>query len=188
MSSYIIAPAGILILAALIFGAVSLGGSSLVPQLSGISSEEGTTSSNSNADLVGRDALYFDLPDTAGNRVKLSDFVDTPLLIVFWATWSSEASDQMHILDQYLSEEGNQLVQIVAIDTQEEKSVVSSFMRRGGYTVPVLTDVQGATAAEYDVKSLPMLYFIGRDGVIQDAYAGVMSQRMLVDKLEKISQ
>ena len=83
--------------------------------------------------LIGVRAPYFDLPDRAGTHTTLTQLNDRPVVLVFVATWNEAASDQIKILDDYLAaHQGDELVRIVAIDTQEDRSVVSSFMKRGG--------------------------------------------------------
>ncbi|OHB20754.1 MAG: hypothetical protein A2854_00525 [Parcubacteria group bacterium RIFCSPHIGHO2_01_FULL_56_18] len=168
-----------------IFFALQYSGARLVTDIAGSGGED---AQSQGSDLVGKTAPYFDLPDMEGNYMQISDFTDTPLVLVFWATWNDQAADQMHILDEYLTSipQEQQLVTIITIDSQEEKSVISSFMRRGGYRVRTLIDARGAVSEAYRIKSLPTTYFIGRDGIIRDAYAGLMSERMFVDKVEKI--
>jgi peroxiredoxin len=140
----------------------------------------------SDTGLSGTQAPYFDLPDLAGDHVRLSDYTDQPLIIVFWTTWNEQAADQLHILDEYLESSEDDLIQVVAISSQEEKSIVSSFVRRGGYGLQTLLDARGVTTEEYGVKSLPTTFFIRRDGTIAESFAGVLSQKMLVDKVENI--
>ncbi len=168
-----------------VFFALRYSSSQLVSDIAG---ETPQAEQSSGSDLVGKTAPYFDLPDMEGNHVQVSGLIGTPLVLVFWTTWNSQAADEMHILDEYLASiptEGR-LVKIIAIDSQEEKSVVSSFMRRGGYVVPTLLDARGAVSEEYQIKSTPTTYFLDRDGVIRDADAGLISERMLVDKIETI--
>jgi len=170
-----------------IFSFIYLGGSALVLNVAG---EQNAGTHASGAGLLGNRLPYFDLPDLAGNRVRSSDFADTPLVIVFWSTWNTEAADEMHILDQYLGDKTsqNQLAKIIAIDSQEERSIVSSFMSRGGYRVQTLLDAQGVAGERYGIKSLPAFYFIDRAGVIREIYVGMLSQQALMNKLEKILQ
>ena len=188
MKSYIVGTLAILGIGGLLFAAVHFGALGSVSILAGNASVDQGNQVQSN--LIGRQAPFFDLPDVTGNHVKVSDFIDMPLAVVFWSTWNDAAADQMHILDQYLASHVVQaeLVKIIAIDSQEERSIVSSFLRRGGYTVPTLVDSSGATSESYKIKSLPTTYFIDRSGVIQDAYAGVLNEKMLAEKIERIVQ
>ncbi len=185
ISSYIKWAVGIIILVSLLFLAVRFGGSQLVPSLTGTESD--TVEVAKDTALVGKRAPYFDLPDATGTHIKSSDFSDAPLVVVFWATWNQDAADQMKILDDYLAHtSGERLVQIIAIDSQEERSIFASFMRRGGYQVRSVVDARGATSEEYQVKGLPTSFFIDKDGTIRERYSGILSERALVDKIENL--
>lgn len=177
---------GIAVLAAL-FGVVYLSGSALVLDVAGESTVDAPVSG---VGLLHNRLPYFDLPTLAGDRVRSSDFIDAPLVIVFWATWNRQAADQIYILDQYLAgqESPSQLVKIVAINSQEERSLVSSFMNRGGYQVQTLLDTKGHTGEAYGIKSVPTFYFVDRTGMVQEIHSGVMSQSALMNTVEKIVQ
>jgi cytochrome oxidase Cu insertion factor (SCO1/SenC/PrrC family) len=185
-SHLIVLVASIAVIIALFF-VLYVSGASLVPSLAG----QGTAMTPaSGTGLVGNRLPYFDLPNLTGDHVRSTDFTDTPLVIVFWSTWNAQSADEMHVLDQYLTDQSshNQLVKIVAIDSQEDKSVVSSFMSRGGYQVPTLLDARGITTETYDIKSLPAFYFVDRTGTVREVYAGAMSQATLMNKIENILQ
>lgn len=170
-----------------IFSFVYLGGASL---LLGVTGQNVSDMPSFGDGFIGNRLPYFDLPDLVGNRVRSTDFADTPLIIVFWATWNTEAADEMHILDQYLADRTAQsdLVKIIAVNSQEERSIVSSFMNRGGYRVPTLLDAQGVASERYGIKSVPTFYFADRAGVIREIYTGMLSQPALMNKLENILQ
>ncbi|MES2006647.1 MAG: TlpA disulfide reductase family protein [Patescibacteria group bacterium] len=171
--------------AALLFLVVMLGGTYFLPQLT-----EGITTTNGEvekSERVGARAPYFDLPNLSGDHVTLAALADRPLVILFWATWSEQSTDALHILDEYIAEHQKDaaLVSFITINSQEEKSLVSSFMRRGGYQTPVVLDALGKVSGEYEVKSLPTFYFVDRTGVVRAEYAGVLSKSMLGDKVEQ---
>lgn len=170
-----------------LFFMLSVSGSSLVLDVAG---QTGSDTPISGAGLLGNRLPYFDLPNLAGDHVKSTDFTDTPLIVVFWSTWNAEAADQMHILDQYLVDVTAQsrLVKVVAIDSQEERSVVASFMKRGGYEVQTLLDTQGRTSETYSIKSVPTFYFVDRTGIVREIHVGIMSQATLMNTVEKIVQ
>lgn len=169
-----------------IFSFIYLDGASLVLGVAGQNVTTDTTASGTG--LLDNRLPYFDLPDLAGDRVRSTDFADTPLVIVFWSTWNTEAADEMHILDQYLAAQVVQgdLARIVAINSQEERSIVSSFMSRGGYRVQILLDTQGLAGERYALKSVPTFYFADRAGVIREIYAGMLGQSTLAQKIENI--
>ena len=140
---------------------------------------------NVSADL-NREAPFFELADLNGNAVKLSDFSGGPVVVTFWATWNAQSADQIKIFDDYLIKNKNPLFKIITINNQEDKSIVSSFIKRGGYKLAVLLDEKGATGELYKARNLPVSYFLDKNGVIKDIFVGVLNERALVDKSEKI--
>lgn len=135
-----------------------------------------------------KEAPFFELPDLSGSLVKLSDFSGTPLVVVFWTTWNVQAADQIKILDDYLAKNKKTLFKMVAVNNQEDKSIVSNFIKRGGYQIEVLLDEKGAIGELYRARNLPVSYFLDKNGVIRDIFVGVLGEKALVDKLEKIIQ
>ena len=170
-------------------------GRSILPDLIGID-PTGEVTDGSGKDgaggggtaLIGKRLPVFDLPLALGGRLRSSDLVGTPAVIVFWATWNSASADQVKILDDYLANnpEQSRLIHVVAVDSQEDPSVTSSFVRRGGYVVPIPLDAYGTISTAYGVKSLPIAYFVTREGVVQSLYTGVMSERVLVEKVDSL--
>ena len=176
-----------LLLVAILFGFLYFSGSRLLPVVSNnpISENAGVNL----LDKVGSRASFFDLPDTKSGRIKLSDFDSTPLIIFFWSTWDANSSNQVKIFNDYLANEAlskRSIVKIVGINSQEDMSIASSFMRRGGYSVPVAVDSSGAITENYGVKGLPTIFFVDRHGIIRQVWGGVLSLRDIVDKVEVI--
>jgi peroxiredoxin len=137
------------------------------------------------ADL-NKQSPFFELADLDGNTVKISDFVGTPLVVVFWTTWNTASVDQIKIMDDYLSKDPSGSFKIIAIDSQEDKSIVAGFVKRGGYGIKILLDETGAVGDLYGARNMPTTYFVDKQGVILDKYVGVLSEQMIQDKAEKI--
>jgi len=172
----------LLLLVGATFGILYIAGSGLVPTVAGGLVEAPVQSS----ELTDNRAPYFDIPNMSGDHVKLSDFTG-PLVLVFWSTWNTQAADQMKILDDYLAEESSQhVVDVLAVDSQEEPSIVASFIRRGGYQVPVILDTFGSVSGQYSIKALPTFVFIDKTGTVREVYAGILSSKDIGDKVENI--
>ncbi|MBI4837283.1 MAG: TlpA family protein disulfide reductase [Candidatus Portnoybacteria bacterium] len=142
---------------------------------------------------LNKEAPFFELPDLAGNKIKLSDFLGSPLVITFWTTWNSASADQIKIFDDFLSKnkslpagEAGILFKILTINSQEDKSAVSNFIKRGGYQLNVLLDEKGAISEIYRARNLPITYFLDKNGAIKDIFMGVLNEKMLVDRSEMI--
>lgn len=138
--------------------------------------------------LLDKQAPDFDLSNNIGSRVKLSEFINNPVVLVFWATWNRESADQIKIFDDYLVSKNIQipLVKVLAIDSLEDTSIVKSFIKRGEYHVPVALDINGDVSSRYNIKSLPTTYFIDNTGAVREIYTGVLSEGMIVDKVDNL--
>lgn len=137
---------------------------------------------------IGSKPPHWELSDRKRDSISLSDFSGKPLVMTFWTTWNTNAADQIQILDEYLSEHPEPLFQIVAINNQEDRSAVENFIRRGGYQVKVLLDESGAVGELYEIRTLPVTYFLDAEGVVQDVFLGVLSEKLLEEKAEAIIQ
>jgi peroxiredoxin len=171
------------VLMLVLFGCIYWFGQQFVPMLAdSVALDQGVAQA-----AIGKKAPYFDLPNTKGDHVRLSDFIGTPVVVVFWATWEGAAADQIQILDAYMAaHKDGTLAKIVIIDSQEEKSIVTAFLRRGGYQVETLYDVGGSVTDAYEARSLPMSFFVDSDGLVRSIFTGVMSGKTLGDKMETI--
>lgn len=138
--------------------------------------------------LLGNKAPYFDLPSLDDKRIKSSLFMNKPLVIIFWSSWNVESANQLKIIDDYISsvENKDNLFSIISINSQEDMSVVKSFMRRGGYAISTGVDMKGIITESYSIKSLPTTFFIDRDGVIRTIYSGVLNKEMFMGKVEQL--
>ncbi len=135
---------------------------------------------------IGQEAPHWELLDLEDNTVTLSDFLGEPFIITFWTSWNSISADQLTIFDKYLSQNPDILFKIISINSQEDKSIVSSFIQRGGYQVPTLLDETGEIGELYKVRTLPLTYFLDKEGVIRDVFGDILSEQMLMEKVQKI--
>lgn len=135
---------------------------------------------------INKPAPYFELFDADGNKTKFSDFRNSPLVLVFWTTWNQLAADQIKILNDYAATNKNDLFKLVIINSQEDKSVVLNFVRRGGYSISALLDENGEVGESYQIKTLPTTFFIDKKGIIKDKFTGIMSEEILLEKIENI--
>lgn len=135
--------------------------------------------------VIGEQAPYFELSDFLGKKTALSDFFGEPIVLTFWTSWNSMAIDQINIFDRFLSN-NDPLFTIITVNNQETRNVVSQFMRRGAYQVTVFLDESGAVGELYEIRNLPTTYFIDTDGVVQDVFVGILSEELLLDKVQAI--
>jgi len=131
---------------------------------------------------------FFDLSGLDQNRVRLSEYINKPFVVVFWASWNVESVNQLKILSAYNSslKKEDKLVPVLFVNSQEELNAVKSFVRRGGYDIKTVIDEKGEFTQNLNIKSLPTTFYVDRDGIVREVYAGVLSESMFVDKLEQL--
>lgn len=130
----------------------------------------------------------FSLPDITGKEQKLSANKGRAVVLSFWTTWNPVAQDQFVILDSYYKDiKDNQDVALLAVNSQEDRSVVANFLRRGNYNLPVLLDEKGMAGELYKISILPITYFISKDGRVKEIYIGILKAEDLKDKVAKLS-
>ena len=142
---------------------------------------------------LGQPAPYFELENLGGGKIQIADFLGKPLVLVFWTTWNISSVDQLRILDDLESNKGATsvtevapLFEVVAINNQEDRSIVSSFVERGDYDTEVLLDETGAVGEAYKIKTLPVMYFLDEDGNIAYIYVGLLDAEEIVDKVGEV--
>jgi len=106
----------------------------------------------------------FSLQNPAGDTLHLAAYIGRkPILLVFWATWCPLCKDAVPHLNR-IDAAGK--AQIIAINVEERRSKVSSFMAKNNPTYPVVLDSDGATAKAFHVPGVPAYVLIDTAGSI----------------------
>lgn len=131
----------------------------------------------------------FKLSNIEGEKVELSDYKDKNIVLTFWTTWNTAAKDQLVILESYyqeISAQGVNDIILLTINNQEDKSVASNFIRRGGYNLPILLDEDGEVGELYKINTLPATYFINQKRMVKEIYIGVLNIEEIKNKVERL--
>jgi peroxiredoxin len=121
-------------------------------------------------------AIDFTLKDLSGHRQRLSEnYSKGPVLLNFWATWcvlcAKELPHLQKLQDQY-KDRGFQVFAI-SIDAPDRLALVSNFIGRYGYTLPVLLDTESKVVSLYNPSLvLPYSVLVDRSGRIRYAHEG----------------
>lgn len=119
----------------------------------------------------------FTVYDIDGNEVKLSDYLGTPVVLNFWASWCPPCKAELPDFEEkYLTygDEVQFLMVNLADGTRETVETASDFIAQEGYTFPVFYDSKSVAAIEYKVRSIPATYFIDADGYIVANAVGML--------------
>ncbi len=109
----------------------------------------------------------FELANISGDRVELSDFRGSVVLINFWATWCGPCQQELPILQGFHDRYSDQglVVLTIATDGPETFSRVRSLVRRSRWTMQILLDQEGGVTSLINPSaSTPFTIFIDRQG------------------------
>jgi peroxiredoxin len=123
--------------------------------------------------LPGERAAAFALPTLTGGTVGLADHQGEVVLVYFWATWCPYCRRELPAgVERISRERRTQPFTVLAVNIEEPRGVVASWVKGAGVTVPVLLDGDGAVARAYRVTATPTAVLIGRDGRLVARAAG----------------
>ncbi len=81
--------------------------------------------------------------------------------------------------------EGGKTV-FLAISVDEPDGTVRRFAKKNDITLTILLDDGGKVASNYKVRSIPVTFFISRDGEVVARYTGQMSPHRIEEGLSRI--
>ena len=122
---------------------------------------------------VGDLAPDFELEDTKGNKVSLSDLRGKVVMVNFWATWCPPCIEEMPSMERLNEVLAGEDFVMLAINTEENgRSVVPAFLEKTAYTFPVLYDDKGVVQKRYGVFKFPESFIIHKDGTVAEKIIG----------------
>ena len=135
---------------------------------------------------VGNTAPDLALLDLAGQEVSLSEYRGRPVMLNFWAVWCGFCRVELPEMQAVYEEHQDRGFVILAIDVQEEQSVVQPFADELGLTFPVLLDGKGEVTRSYQVRGLPTSYFVDQNGVIVGVQVGPVDRLWMIKYLAQV--
>ena len=131
----------------------------------------------------------FTVEDMDGNPVSLSDFVGTPVVLNFWASWCGPCKNEMPDFNTAWSEYGDR-VQFLMVNltdnTQETLESAKAFLATANYGFPVFFDTKLEGAIAYGVTGIPATYFINAEGEVVARAASMLSHDALLSGIQMI--
>jgi thiol-disulfide isomerase/thioredoxin len=111
--------------------------------------------------------------DISGDAVKLSDHHGKVVIVSFWASWCGPCKKELPVLAALAKRVGPDHMKIIAINYKDEARpfrMVVDILK--DYPITMLRDANGKAARRYDVRAIPRMIVIGRDGKVASDHTG----------------
>lgn len=125
----------------------------------------------------------FTVYDGDGKAVKLSDFLGKPVVLNFWATWCSPCKDELPYFNSAYEKMKDEVHFLMIDSADEQRETVKNgkeFIKKNGYTFPILFDTDSDAAKAYGIDALPTTIFIDSDGNIVAGQTGAIDENTLL--------
>jgi thiol-disulfide isomerase/thioredoxin len=122
----------------------------------------------------GRQAPGLEISDAGtGQKIDLGQYKGRVMFINFWATWCApcrEETPSIEALHRELGHDGRFVM--LTILYKDSPNTANEYMKSNGYTFPVCTDREGASAKGYGVTGVPETYLVDKRGVLRKKIIG----------------
>jgi peroxiredoxin len=110
--------------------------------------------------------------------VDLADLNGKPALVDFFASWCDPCAEEAPTLRKLSASLGDQAT-VVAIDWDDAGGAARAFVRKHGWTFPVLADTSGTAGEKYGLVGLPTSFVLDPEGRIVATFRGPQSETTL---------
>jgi peroxiredoxin len=116
----------------------------------------------------------FQLTDSAGEPVRLSQFRGRAVLVNFWATWCAPCRQEIPMLADFQRSYGSRGLVVLGLALDDEGwSVVRPFAQAFKINYPVMIADSKITDLFGGLKAVPMTFIIDKQGRIAAVHAGL---------------
>jgi thiol-disulfide isomerase/thioredoxin len=114
----------------------------------------------------------FELKDTSGKTVRLSQFRGHPVLLDFWATWCAPCLFSIPSTEAFYEKNKQKGLVVLGLNMNEDPSEVFAYVKKLKMTYPVLYAGTSSVAGEYALEGLPLFVIIDAEGKVTRRYDG----------------
>ena len=135
---------------------------------------------------VGEKAPALSVPQVGGGTIDLANLKGQPVWVNFMATWCPACQDEFPLMNSYANRYAANGLVVIAVDVREDEGTVATFAESLHATFPLGLDADGSAAKAWDALTLPVHFWIDKDGIIRDGALGGIGADYMNKALEKI--
>lgn len=125
---------------------------------------------------IGEEAPDFEVTNTHGNKVALSDYKGKVVVLNFWASWCEPCVKEMPLINEvYQSNRSD--VAALFVNAGESKGTVNEFLTAHQFEFPVMIDVTGKVSGLYGIVGLPVTFIMDKNGNLHQSIVGEITSR-----------
>ncbi|MCC5946809.1 MAG: TlpA family protein disulfide reductase [Bernardetiaceae bacterium] len=124
-----------------------------------------------------------------GDVIQSSDYEGKVIVIDFWATWCAPCLEQFPIMEKLHKQNAdNDDIHFFAVNSMkggDTPEKVLKFINKGKYELPFVMDKEGTAYKSFNVRVLPHLVIIDKQGRIKFTHTGYMESENLYEKVQE---
>lgn len=114
----------------------------------------------------------FALRSLNGDNLRLSEYRGNVVLLGFWARWCGDCRQAMQALNEVHAKYGSAGLVTLGIDVDDTEEQAAAMAHSLALNFPVLVDTYKSASSQFNLKSMPLLVLIDRDGRLRYTHAG----------------
>jgi cytochrome c biogenesis protein CcmG, thiol:disulfide interchange protein DsbE len=119
-----------------------------------------------------------------GEPIDLRDFVGTPLVVNFWASWCPPCAAEMPDFEA-VSQLAGDRVDFVGINISDSQDLAEELAERTGVTYDLVSDPDGEAFVALRGIGMPTTVFVDAAGGIVSSHTGLLTQEALIADIEE---
>lgn len=117
-------------------------------------------------------------------QVSTSEFLGTPTLINFWATWCVYCVEEMPALEEAHQRLG-EAVRFVGIDRQDNPDKALALAEETGVSYLLLESPDGSYYERVGARGMPTTLFVDAEGIIRYRHTGAVTAEEVLELVEE---
>src|SRR5262245_8071593 len=133
---------------------------------------------------IGSEAGDFQLKDLEGREVQLKNLKGNVVLLNFWASWCGPCRLEMPVVERLHQQFHGKGLRVFGVN-DEDVDTIRDYVAEHEYTFPTLVDSEQQAMNLYQVRGIPTMVVIDREGKIAQYRLGLSRERDLRSWLKR---